>query len=84
MMGALSNIQKVSEYDQEGNATDHNPTHDRRQRAEETEKKMEKNTEYRRQQNGSNTHPTSPPHKTIGATIFITNNESTTTTDPPH
>ena len=24
-----------------------------------------------------------PPHKTIGATIFIINNESTTT-DPPH
>ena len=29
MMGALFNIQKVCEYDQEGNATDHRPTHDR-------------------------------------------------------
>ena len=67
---------EVCEYDQEGNATDHRPTHDRRQRAEETEKKMELSTEHRRQQNGSNTLPTSLPHKTIGATIFIINNES--------
>ena len=73
MMGALSNNQKRCDYDQEGTATDHIPTHDRRQRAEETEKKMERNTEYRRQQNGSNTLPTSSPHKTIEATIFIIN-----------
>ena len=43
MMGALLNIQKVCEYDQEGNAIDHRPIDDRRQRAEETEKKTEKN-----------------------------------------
>ena len=30
---------KVCEYDREGNATDHRRTHDRRQRAEEAEKK---------------------------------------------
>ena len=74
MMGALFNIQKVCEYDQEGNVTDHRPTHDQLQRAEETEKKTERNTEHRRQQNGSNTLPTSPPHKPIGATIIIINN----------
>ena len=81
-MGALFNVQKVCEYDQEGNAIDHRPPHDQRQRAEKTEKKTERNTEDRRQQNGSNSLPTSPPHKMIGATIFIINNESTTT-EPP-
>ena len=65
MMGALLNIQKVCEYDQEGNAIDHRPIDDRRQRAEETEKKTEKNTENRRQQNRSNALPTSPRTKPL-------------------
>ena len=46
-MGALFNIQKVCKYDQEGNATDHRPTHDWQKRTEETEKKTERNTEHR-------------------------------------
>ena len=58
MMGALFNIQKVCEYNQEENATDHRPTHNRRQCAEETERRKEtQNTD------GNKTDPTpSQPH----------------------
>ena len=58
MMGALglSNIQKVCKYDQEGNATDQRPTYDNMQK---------RNTEQRRQQNVSNTLPTSPRTKPL-------------------
>ena len=54
MMGHLI-YKKVCEYDQEGNDTDNRPTHDRGHHAEETEKKTERNTKHRRQQNGK--HP---------------------------
>ena len=58
MMGALFNIQKVCEYDKEGNATDHRPTHDLRQRADETEKKTERNTDGNKtDQTPSRPHP---------------------------
>ena len=77
MMDALSNIQEVWKYDQEGNATDHRPTHDQRQRAVETEKDGKKHrTRFNtgRQQNGSNTlltsHPPPPPENDWSNNIY--------------
>ena len=72
MMGALSNIdKKVCEYDHEGNSTDHRPIHDRRQRAEKTEKKMERNTEYRWQLNRSNTPDLTPTQNDWSNNIYF-------------
>ena len=65
MMGALLNIQKVCEYDQEGNAIDHRPIDDRRQRAEETEKKTEKKHRKQTATKQIKRPPYLTPNKTI-------------------